>query len=450
MVTKKERRLTHFHQEHRRVPQCIGIAICSSLLLCVLPGNTFAAGPEASASATAGAAARVKWRTSIGRLPVPNRNSCFKATFPKTEWQEIPCKPAPNRPYLPVQGRQPADIGGKNYDVAAQVPEQIQQISVATGSFGSGSIAASETGTTYATVNKNSCTVLAQDVPSIFSLQLNTNTFPIPVSSPICGGAPGCEGFQQFVYSSFDNTVTISYWLLNVGKYGTASCPANAGWNQWNHNGTLWCWQNTKGSGPEYPVSIGDLYNLTLQGTAAANGGDTVMLTTSGGLPYEVYQASNPDILGLGQNWQDAEFNVFGDGCGSEAKFKDTAMLTVVLSVGYGPAEFAAGYMPLTCKKAKYTGEWNNLGFSGPAQTVSTTVGNGYPALYFTEVLGVSAGASCAAPSSPPTPPPTGGGPGSDQCMRNGLIVPCGTCDFLNQPSPRDCVPCATHCNLPQ
>jgi hypothetical protein len=434
------------HQEH--VPQFMGFAICADLLSFLLLGNALAAGPEAPVPGTAvteDAAARVKWRTSIGRLPVPNRNSCFKATFPKTEWQQIPCKPAPERPYVPVQRRQPADIGGKNYDVAAQVPEQIQQISTAIGSFGSGTIATSETGTTYA---PGTCTVKAQE-PDTFSLQLNTNNFPIPVSSPICGGAAGCEGFQQFVYSSHDNVIAISYWLINVGKYGTASCPG-AEWHQYNHNGTLWCWQNTKGTPLEYPVSIGDLYNLTLQGTAAANGDDTVMLTTSRGLPYEVYHASNPDILGLGQNWQDAEFNVFGDGCGSEAKFKGSATLTVVLSVDYGPAEFAAGYMPLACTKGKYTQEWNNLGFSGPAQTASTTAGNGYPTLYFTEVLGASAGASCAAPSSPPTPPPTGGGPGSDQCMRNGLIVPCATCDFLNQPSPRDCVPCATHCNLPQ
>ena len=449
--------MKHFHQAHMRVLQYIGFAICSGLLSCLLPGNTFAAEPEASASGTAAAAdaaARVQWRKSIERSPVPNRNSCFKATFPKTEWQEIPCKPATKRPYLPVQGRQPANVGGKKFsDVAAQAPEQIQQISTVTGSFG-GTIAANETGTTYANNPNNPCTVPNTNVPNIFSLQLNTNTFPIPASSPICGGAARCKGFQQFIYSSSDNTVFIQYWLINVGKYGTASCPGapSSGWNQYNMKGTLWCYQSTEGSGPDYPVTIGDLGNLTLQGTATVNGDDTVILTTSGGLPYGMYTPPRllPDsTLGLGQNWQDAEFNVFGDGCGSEANFQDTATVTIVLQVDYGAIEYPYGYMPLVCTKTSYTSEWNNLGFSGPAQTFPQAAGGSLPTLYFTEVLGSTAGPSCAAP--PPNPPPTGeGGGGPPPCMRDGLIVPCATCNFSNLPSPRSCTPCAGHCPLPQ
>jgi hypothetical protein len=97
--------MKHFHQARVRVPQYIGLAICSGLLSCLVPGNTFAAGPEASASGTAAAAdavARVKWRRSIERLPLPNRHSCFTAAFPKIEWQEIPCETPPKHPFLPA------------------------------------------------------------------------------------------------------------------------------------------------------------------------------------------------------------------------------------------------------------------------------------------------------------------------------------------------------------
>ena len=141
--------MKHFDQAHVRVPQYIGLTICSGLLSCLVAGNTFAAGPEASASETAAAAdaaARVKWRRSIEHLPLPNRNSCFTAAFPKIEWQEIPCGTAPKHPFLPAQGRQPANVGGSSNDVVAQVPEQTLQISTAIGSFGSNTIALSETG----------------------------------------------------------------------------------------------------------------------------------------------------------------------------------------------------------------------------------------------------------------------------------------------------------------
>jgi hypothetical protein len=195
--------LKHFHQARVRAPQYIGLAICSGLLSCLVAGNTFAAEPETSASGTAGAAdaaARVKWRRSIEHLPVPNRGSCFTAAFPKLEWQEIPCGTAPKHPFLPAHGRQPANVGGSSNDVVAQVPEQTLQISTAIGSFGSNTIALSETGPRY--VSDNSCTVLNPNQPDVYSLQLNTNTFPIPASSSICEHVRGCLGFQQFVYAN--------------------------------------------------------------------------------------------------------------------------------------------------------------------------------------------------------------------------------------------------------
>jgi hypothetical protein len=453
--------MKHFDQAHVRVPQYIGLTICSGLLSCLVAGNTFAAGPEASTSETAAAAdaaARVKWRRSIEHLPLPNRSSCFTAAFPKTEWQEIPCGTAPKHPFLPAQGRQPANVGGSSNDVVAQVPEQTLQISTAVGSFGFNTIALSETGPQY--VSDNSCTVKKQNQPNVYTLQLNTNKFTIPESSPICGHVRGCQGFQQFVYANYVDAssgapaqgAVIQYWLLNIGTFKNkkAQCPS-AAWARQDLNGKLGCMQQTNMSAdPRYNTSINGVQNLELAGAITGNGEENVTLWANG----KPYALPAPDILGLGQNWHDAEFNVFGYGCGQGAIFQptpqNTPTLSIVLAADYAPTPFGAGYMPLNCEKASYTQEWNNLGFSGPAQTFPADVGNGYPILYFTEALGASAGASCAPPPSYPPPIQGSGGGGSDQCMRNGLIVPCATCNFSNVPSPRSCTPCAGHCPLPQ
>jgi hypothetical protein len=451
--------MKHFRRARVRVPQYIGLALCSGLLSCLVPGNTFAAGPEASASETAAAAdaaARVKWRRSIERLPLPNRQSCFTAAFPKIEWQEIPCGTPPKHPFLPALGRQPANVGGSSNDVVAQVPEPtVQIISTAVGSFGFNTTARTETGPQY--ISDTSCTVQNPRVANVYSLQLNTNTFPIPTSSKICEHVPGCLGFQQFVYQNYVDPsgatgqgAVIQYWLLNVGPYGKAHCPS-AAWTRQDLNGTLGCMQQTHGSAdPHHNTSIDSVQNLELAGAITGNGEQRVTLWVNG-VPHAL---GAPDILGLGQNWHSAEFNVFGFGCGQGAIFQDTGQntptLSIVLAVDYAPP-FAVGYMPLTCvATASSTQEWNNLGFSGPAQTLPADVGNGYPILYFTEALGASGAASCAPPPSYPPPIGDGGGGGSDWCMRNGLIVPCATCNFSNVPSPRSCTPCAGHCPLPQ
>jgi hypothetical protein len=420
MVTKEERRLKYFRQENRGVPQYIGFAICCSLLSCVLPGNAFAAGPEAAASGTAAVdvAAREEWQRSIAQIPVPNRTSCFKATFPNKEWQEIPCKSAPNRPYPLAQGRppSPANVGNQYLDAVAQVPEYAQEFYSVTGYFTSGSIATSETGSTTATVNGKACTVTARNVPNIFSLQLNTNTFAIPASSPICGGAAGCSGWQQFVYSSSDNVVFIQYWLLNVG-----SCPG-PGWNKVGGND---CYKNSPtATGPSTPLTITDLPNLMLTGTAASNGDDSVTLTTA----TEAFPLPpQPDsILGLGQNWnwQNAEFNVFGDGCSTQAKFDAGTILNVRLSLNMEPSGLYGPPIPV-CRAVSFTGETNNLSFSSPAQALGYGLGS---ALVFTETGAPGGPPSCPALSPPPPPPPPPGGGGSGQCSLNGIPVPCHNC----------------------
>jgi hypothetical protein len=400
-------------------------AICASLLCCLSPGSALAAGTETSArgpAATVDAAALVEWRKAMARIPAPDHPSCFKATFPNKEWQEIPCKTAPSRPYLPERAPRPAYVGSKYSDAVAQVAEYAQRYYSVTGSFDAGSTVTGETGIA-GTGCQNS-----PSGPDIFALQLNTNHFLIPTSSKVCGGVAGCAGFEQFVYSSNDNSAFIQYWLINAG-----TCPMGSGWTQEGSD----CYKGIAAVSPNPPLTATDLPNLTLTGTATENGYNSITLTTATGM-YTLSQ--QPDILGLGPMWQDAEFNVFGDGCGSQARFDAGTVLNVRLVVNPNP-----GFSPTTapvCIKFSYSGETNNLGFTSPAQTFAPGLG---PALVFTETSEATGAPSCAASSSSGSSSPPSGGTsgGSDQCMRSGIVVPCSTCDFLNQPSPRTCGPCS-------
>src|SRR6266446_4553301 len=145
------------------------------------------------------------WRKGMVRVPAPKKG-CFTSSYPSTEWQEIPCVAAPQRPYPPARGGRRPDQIGNGTDVSAQVTGHISE---AIGSFDS------VTGVTRVDdPNPNS--------PSEFSLQLNANFF----TTPTCNGSANpskCLGWQQFVYSN-SGSAFVQFWLI---RYNT-TCPA--GW----------------------------------------------------------------------------------------------------------------------------------------------------------------------------------------------------------------------------
>src|SRR5262249_44817876 len=103
------------------------------------------------------------WRAAIARVPLP-KEGCFKSSDPSTQWQEVPWRTAPLRPYPPARGRRPDNVGNGN-DVSAQGSGFISQ---AVGSFDSVVGVTSESG--Y--VNGQ-----PPEVANTFSLQLNTQFF---------------------------------------------------------------------------------------------------------------------------------------------------------------------------------------------------------------------------------------------------------------------------------
>jgi hypothetical protein len=79
--------------------------------------------------------------------------------------------------------------------------------------------------------------------------------------------------------------------------------------------------------------AISQLANLKLSGMAVASGTDTLVFTTE----TEAYSTTGKDsVVDLLTDWKESEFNVIGDGGGSEAVFNKGASITVKIAVTDG------------------------------------------------------------------------------------------------------------------
>lgn len=331
------------------------------------------------------AQSREAWQTSMSQTPLP-KHGCFKSSYPNLQWQEVPCTTAPQRPYPPATGVRPDTVGNGN-DFTASVSDG--HISSVVGSFDSVS------GVTGATDAQGA---------SPFSLQLNTNSF----TTSSCSGATnpaGCLGWQQFIFSN-SGAVFMQYWLLNFGP----TCPS--GWAPFQNS----CWHNSDAQ--FVPVqAIANLSQLRLTGSAfrpqsesaclnqcvvqytncmscdrsqpgcplpsqcaqtrddcgsvCSNGTDSAIIST----PDGVFGTAGPDsVLDLASGWQAAEFNVFGDCCGTQSNFNAGSTIVVRVSVNSGSTS------TLPCVTQGFTGETTNLtlvppcsSISGPAQAIVFT-----------------------------------------------------------------------------
>jgi hypothetical protein len=110
--------------------------------------------------------------------------------------------------------------------------------------------------------------------------------------------------------------------------------------------------------------------------TASANTAfDSVKILTAGSTP-SVSVSNQDSVLNLAPSWQDAEFNVFGDSCSSQAVFSPNSTIVVRTQVNAGSA------LAPTCRTQGFTGETNNLDLVGTPATVQTSV---QPAIVFTQ-----------------------------------------------------------------
>jgi len=290
---------------------------------------------------------RETWRKSIVKKPRPKKG-CFTATFPETEWREVACGTAPNRPYGPRNGVRPQVVGNGS-DFSGQVTANT---TTAEGSFDS------VAGVTGENDGGNA---------NVFSLQLNTNTF----TTSACNASPvpaSCRGWEQFIYSN-SGAAFIQYWMLNFGPGGTA-CPA--GWNSFSFTGQteVFCFTNSAHAAAVPVQTIASLGQMKLDGLV----GDSVSLT----IGATVFSATGDDHFpDLTNGWRLSEFNVFGDFNGTQAAFNNGSTIVVRTAMDSGtPA------VPPTCSQQGFTGETNNLTLvSAPTMAPDVVL----PSIIFTE-----------------------------------------------------------------
>jgi hypothetical protein len=305
-------------------------------LICLAPSAQAAPAPDANAQLHAA------WRTAISGGPLPGAG-CFTAEYPDTGWKQVACVNAPNRLYAPAHS--PAVGFGNDY--AAEVGSQV---TAAVGSFPS---------ITGLKTEKNA------GVANQYSLQMNVPYF----SSPACSSSPyppGCEAWQQFVFAQNGgkggtSSAFMVYWLINYGPY----CPS--GWSQ----AALNCWINSSAvSVPRQKLAA--LADLQLSGSVASGGNDTVKLTTS----TKAYAESAADsALNLAGSWRGTEFNVLGDGAGSQANFNKGVDITVNIQLTDG-----ATTAPNCQTNQIFTYETNNLNLGSCKGTSGQN-----PSITFTE-----------------------------------------------------------------
>jgi hypothetical protein len=267
------------------------------------------------------------WRAAITHAPTPG-TGCYTAAYPLTTWKKVACVAAPNRPFIPRSGGGGGSLTvGDGNDYAAVTSTLTSN---AVGSFPTVSHLKSEED---------------DGQQNDYSLQLNSNFMS---GDQACAGAfepSHCLGWLQFVYSSGEEAGFMQYWLIDYTG-GSIHCPA--GWNSYSPD----CWKNSSAvSVPDEAVT--QLAQMNMSGTAVNGGLDTLVYTDGA----NAYTTTGPDsVMYLSEGWTGSEWNIIGDGGGSEAVFNKGTSITVEIQVTDGTTDAP------TCEAHDgTTGETNNL-----------------------------------------------------------------------------------------
>jgi hypothetical protein len=309
---------------------------CLSRLLGPIALGIAIVAPAASASAPPATVSQ--WHNAIEQVPTSGVG-CYSASYPALAWRAGPCSVAPAVPLAPSPVALDAPLGpatvGDGNDDSAVVQGKLTH---ATGTFTNVSPRITETGQVDGS---------GRQVANTFTLQINSQFFS---GSPACDGAADpsdCQAWEQFVYDTAANEVFIQYWLIN---YDT-TCPA--GYYSYSPD----CYTNSPASTfSGGPLTAPELASTVFQGTAKSGGNDSVSLSDGGTASKVVTKDSK---LHLAAFWNTTEWDVFGDGSGSQAKFgAGTTLEPVTTLVGTSKAA-------PSCVAEGFTGETNNLTLSG-------------------------------------------------------------------------------------
>lgn len=177
---------------------------------------------------------------------------------------------------------------------------------------------------------------LANNQP--FSIQLNTNFGSY--TDACIGGSRSCTVWQQFVYNS-SGYLIIWYWLLNYQN----ECPV--GWEKHSNN----CIRHSKIiSAPKItPRDIGKIIF-----TAKTSKRSDTLSFSYKGKSYTLN--SDPNILGIRNVWNSAEYNILGDGNGRRFNFEHKTHIVVNLTTN-----ITNNNGKVACVRLSTTAETNNL-----------------------------------------------------------------------------------------
>jgi hypothetical protein len=317
---EENQQVTVLRIDRARVLHGIGFVAMAALQGTVGMSAALAAPPSA-----AEIQAHEAWGAAIAEMPAPEEG-CFRASYPATTWTEVACVNAPKRPYLPHRNGARSQTVGDGNDFAA-VTSGITLSAV--GAFPKVTGVTSETG--YG------------GQPNTYSLQLNSG-FMKNAACDNAANPSNCLSWEQFVYSSSSQAAFMQYWLIGYGP----KCPSD----KWFSYGGKDCYTNSRAvTVPQFPIT--SLQTLEEHTKAVLNGNDTFVLTAG----TEAYRTSGKDsVVYLATTWTQSEFNVVGDGGGSQAKFNKGSSVTVGITLDDGSTT-----APVCQPNDGTTGETNNL-----------------------------------------------------------------------------------------
>jgi hypothetical protein len=346
------------------------------------------------------AQAKESWRESM-RHAAPQEKGCFHASYPSLVWSKVECGAVSS--YRSARGiipnsREQVVGNGDDYAVQASSGNLFSEV---VGSFPTVTGVTSEKTVNVPFGGQESEGATGSNQ---YTFQLNTN---MDYNSSACNGYQtgddtGCYSWQQYILISNDfnaagtaqtgtTDVFIQTWLENYGndpdQNGGGGVNGNLAYVSYCPSGFYDAGPDQVGPGddcmensPSTVISkkvlpITDLSSLKLSGSATANGTDTATVTYDG----EAYSSSVSDSESdIASGWNQAEFNVVGNGGGSEAAFNSGSSLTVKLAVDDGSTA-----APSCVANAGTTGETNNLNLG--ACTASKGSSSTSPSIQFTE-----------------------------------------------------------------
>lgn len=304
------------------------------------------------------------WEQTLSKVPIHSAG-CFSVQYPHTIWQPIGCVTAPNvrlsSPHAQnINSKNLALTVGNGNDWSIQAPTGNLIVS-SKGSFGP-----------VIGLTSESDSIVGANHNDQFTIQLNSQPFG-SVSTYYTNSNSNYDGsWEQFVlendpaghYGSSGATIFIQYWLFNYAAKNGGNCP-----NTGPPSGSSWmvsqndCYANSQAvTVPKQ--SVLNLANISFMAMIMPSSDQTnldqLLFCDQTAMKCMIVSVTDK-VVNLSQNWNTAEFNIFGSGDGSQANFNSGTTITVTNTVMTNAIVTQGTNIPLVCMRTGFTGETNNL-----------------------------------------------------------------------------------------